>query len=140
MLSTDATKFFSSGENCSRVEKTDIVSTHPLSYEYLNVCLAAEINCSRCYKCQRTMVTLDLLGKLDLYNKVFDLNDYQTHRSKYFGLVLAGVKNDPMKREIYDAIKRENFHIPFGAYFYRYSQAIYRHCPWFIKRQYRKIK
>ena len=92
MLSTNDTKFFSSGEIYSRVEKTDIVSTHPLSYKYLNVCVAAETNCSRCHKCQRTLVTLDLLGKLDLYNKVFDHNDYRMHRSKYFGLALSGRK------------------------------------------------
>lgn len=148
MLSTNDTKFFSSGEIYSRVEKTDIVSTHPLSYKYLNVCVAAETNCSRCHKCQRTLVTLDFLGKLGLYNKVFNLNDYQMHRSKYFGLVLSGRKNDLMKQEIYDAIKRDNFSIPFSAYLYRYPQAIFqffvhfgiRHCPEFIKRQYKNLK
>lgn len=149
MLSTDTTKFFSSGEIYSRVEKTEIVSTHPLSYKYLNVCVAAETNCSKCHKCQRTLVTLDLLGKLDLYDKVFDLNDYRMRRSKYFGLVLGGWKNDLMKQEIYDVIKRDNFHVPFSAYLYRYPQAIFqfaiRHCPEFmkrsefIKRQYRKL-
>ena len=143
MLSTDTTKFFSSGEIYSRVEKTEIVSTHPLSYKYLNVCVAAETNCSRCHKCQRTLVTLDLLGKLDLYDKVFDLNDYWTHRSKYFGLVLSGRKNDLFKQEIYDAIKQDKFHIPFSAYLYRYPQAIFqfgiRHCPEFVKRQYRRL-
>lgn len=150
MLSTNDTKFFSSGEIYSRVEKTEIVSALLLSYKYLNVCVAAETNCSRCHKCQRTLVTLDLLGKLNLYNKVFDLNDYQAHRSKYFGFVLGGWKNDLMKKEIYDAIKRDNFHVPFGAYLYRYPQAIFqfgiRHCPEFvkrsefIKRQYRNLK
>jgi len=144
MLSTDTTKFFSSGEIYSRVEKTDIVSTHPLTYRYLNVCVAAETNCSRCHKCQRTLVTLDLLGKLDLYNKVFDLDDYRMRRSKYFGLVLGGWKNDLMKQEIYDTIKQDKYHIPFGAYLYRYPEVIFqfgiRHCPEFIKRPYRKLK
>lgn len=143
MLSTDTTKFFSSGEIYSRVEKTEIVSTHPLSYKYLNVCVAAETNCSRCHKCQRTLVTLDLLGKLDLYDKVFDLNDYRMRRSKYFGLVLGGWKNDLMKQEIYDIIKRDNFHVPLDTYLYRYPQAIFqfatRHCPEFVKRQYRRL-
>lgn len=144
MLSTNTTKFFSSGEIYSRVKKTDIVSTNPLSYKYLNVCVAAEINCSRCYKCQRTLVTLDLLGKLDLYNNVFDLNDYHIHRSKYFGRVLSERKNDAFQQEIYDAIKRDNFPIPFGAYLYCYPQTIsqfgIRHCPDFIKKQYRNLK
>jgi hypothetical protein len=144
MLSTNGTKFFSSGEIYSRVEKTDIVSNYPLSYDYLNVCVSAVTNCSRCHKCQRTLVTLDLLGKLDLYNKVFNLNDYQMNRSKYFGMVLGGRKDDPFKQEIYDAIKRNNFQVPFGAYLYRYPLEFHqfgvRHCPEFIKKLYRKLK
>lgn len=144
MLSTNTAEFFSSGEIYSRVEKTDIVSTHPLSYKYLNVCVAAEKNCSRCRKCQRTLVTLDVLGKLDLYDRVFNLNDYQMHRSKYFGLVMGGWKNDLYMKEIHDTIKQNNFHVPFGAYLYRYPQAIFqlgiRHCLEFIKGQYRKLK
>ncbi|KKH18142.1 hypothetical protein DU48_14445 [Methanosarcina mazei] len=144
MLSNNTIKFFSSGEIYSRVEKTDIVSKNPLSYKYLNVCVVAEKNCSRCYKCQRTLVTLDLLGKLDLYNKVFDLNDYRMHRSKYFALVLSERKNDALKQEIYDAIKRDNFSIPFSSYLYSYPHVIFqfgiRHCPGFIKKQYRDLK
>lgn len=144
MLSTNDTKFFSSGEIYSRVEKTDIVSIHPLSYKYLNVCVAAETNCSRCHKCQRTLVTLDVLGKLDFYKKVFDLSDYHMHRSKYFGLVLSERKNDAFQQEIFDAIKRDNFPIPLGAYLYRYSQTIFqfgsRHCPEFVKKQYKNLK
>ena len=150
MLSTNDTKFYLAGEIYSRVDKTGIVSTHPLSYEYLNVCGVAEKNCSRCHKCQRTLVTLDVLGKLDLYEKVFDLDDYRAHRSKYFGLILSGRKEDLFKQEIYAAIKRDDFHIPLGAYMYRYPQAIFQfaveHCPEFLKkseffkRQYRKLK
>jgi hypothetical protein len=141
MLSTNDTKFFLSGEIYSRVEKTDIISTYPLSYKYLNVCVVADKNCSRCFKCQRTLITLDLLGKLDLYNNVFDLNYYQMHRSMYFGQVLSG---DDYKQEIYDAIKRDNFPIPLGTYLYYYPQTIFqfgfRHCPEFIKRQNRNLK
>lgn len=144
MLSTNDTKFFSSGEIHSRVEKTDIVSSHPLSYEHLNVCVSKNINCSRCHKCQRTLITLDLLGKLYLYNKVFDLNDYQIHRSKYFGMILGDWKNDLMKKEIYDSIKLNQYPVPFAAYFYRYPLEILqygaRHCPEFIKGKYKILK
>lgn len=144
MLSTKDTEFYSTGEIYSRLEKTDIVSTHPLSYEYLNVCVAAESNCSKCHKCQRTLIALDLLGKLDLYKNVFDLNDYQRNRSKYFSKVLAGYKDDIYMHELFDDIKRDNFHIPLGAYVYRYPQAIFlfgvRHSPEFTKRQLRRLK
>ncbi len=142
MLSTNGLEFFPSGEIYSRVEKTKIVSNYSLSYKYLNVCVAAETNCSRCHKCQRTLVTLDLLGKLDLYRGVFDLDDYQQNRSRYFGNVLGGRKDDHFKQEIFDAIGQSDFKIPFSAHIYRYHQSILkfgiRHCPDFIKRRYRK--
>jgi len=144
MLSTDVTKFFSSGEIYPRIKKTNIVSSYPLPYKYLNVCVAAGTNCSRYVKCQRTLVTLDICGKLDLYNMVFDLDDYRRHRSKYFGIVLAEWKHDLHKQEIFNEIKRQNFRVPLGAYLYRYPLAVFqfgvRHCPDFIKRPYRKLK
>lgn len=144
MFSTNELEFFPSGEIYSRVEKTEIVSNYPLSYKYLNVCVAAETNCSRCHKCQRTLVTLDLLGKLDLYRGVFDMDDYQQYRSKYFGKVLSGRKDDHFKQEIFDAIGRTEFKIPFNAYIYRYPQSIIkfgiRHCPMFIRRLYKRLR
>jgi hypothetical protein len=89
---------------------------------------------------QRTLVALDLLGKLDLYHAVFNLNDYRKHRSTYFGLVLGGWKDDHYMQELYHAIKRDNIHVPFGACLYGYLLAIFRHCPEFIKRPYGNLK
>jgi hypothetical protein len=163
LLSTGITKFFTSGENSDRLEKTDIVSSFPLSYKYLNVCVGpavsnaqreqekdalredstSEANCSRCAKCLRTMATLDVLGKLDFYDKAFDLNVYQKLRSRYFGLVLGERKRDPFKK-IYDAIKQHDFHVPLGAHFFRYPPAIFpfakKYCPKLIKAQYKKLR
>ncbi len=144
MFSTNDLEFFPSGEIYSRVEKTEIVSNYPLSHKYLNVCEAAETNCSRCHKCQRTLVTLDLLGKLDLYRSVFDLDDYQQHRSRYFSKVLSGRKDDHFKEEIFDAIGQGDFKIPFSAHIYGYPQSILRlgkrHCPMFMRRLYRRLR
>ena len=150
MLSTSDTQFISSGEIHSRIGKTEIVSTSPLSRKYLNVCVATDRNCSRCNKCQRTLIALDLLGKLDQYNDVFDLKDYQRHRKKYLGLVISGRKYDNYKQELYDLMKSQKYKIPMSAYLYSYPQAIFqfgiRYCPEFmkrsefVKRQYRKLK
>ena len=35
-------------------------------------------NCGKCSKCQRTLLALDLFGKLDNFSKVFNLKDYKT--------------------------------------------------------------
>lgn len=118
MLSTETISFYSSGEIYSRFQKTDIISNYSLSYKYLNVCFIAEKNCSRCRKCIRTLVSLDLLGKLDHYDKVFDLIDYQTNRSRYLGLIMCERKKDDLFQEVYIEMKRKKFYFPIGAYFY----------------------
>ena len=123
MLSTNDTQILVCGENYSRVEKTDIVSQWPFSYKYLNVCIIhqsdiVDRNCSRCGKCQRTLTTLDVLGKLELYNNVFDLDDYYKNRTKYFASIILGRNGNPFQKEIYEAIQASGFRIPFGAYYY----------------------
>ena len=55
----------------------------------LDVCVAnpdkrlalEKLNCSRCWKCTRTLLTLEALGRLDAFEKVFDLPYYRTHRA-----------------------------------------------------------
>ena len=51
----------------SRTEKTELVARHPEALRSLNVCDIridgqGYVNCSRCPKCLRTMLTLDLFG------------------------------------------------------------------------------
>jgi hypothetical protein len=143
MLSTDETDFLSTGETYSRLEKTEIVSTFLPSYRYLNVCTSTVKNCSRCGKCKRTMVTLDVLGKLDLYSGVFDLRDYQKHRSQYFGSILSQRKHDDFRQEIYDAIELRGYRIPSVAHMYRYPISIFhflcRNFPEFAKMMIRNV-
>lgn len=137
MLSTNNIKFYSTGKIYSRVEKTEIVSHSTLSHKYLNVCVADDRNCSRCNKCQRALLTLDVLGKLELYDEVFDLNDYRVHRSKYFGKMLSARRSEPFQQEIYDAIKERDYHIPTSAHLYRcvYTALDFgvKYCPQFIR-------
>ncbi len=142
MLSTNDTKFYSSGEVYSRVEKTEIVATSPLSYRYLNVCVAEETNCSRCHKCQRTMVALDIIGKLDKYKFVFDIEYYRNNRNKYFGKMLGGRKKDHYKMELYESAKSHGIRIPFSAYPYAVLPHLEnlgaKYCPECIKNIYKK--
>jgi len=98
MLSTNDTELVMSRETLSRLEKNEIVSECPRSYRHLCVCVRAERDCSRCFKCQRTMVTLELLGKLDLNCAVLDLDDYQACHSLYIGSVISDRRVDSLKR------------------------------------------
>jgi hypothetical protein len=143
MLSTNDTELVMSGETLSRLEKTDVVSEYPLSYRHLCVCVRAERNCSRCFKCQRTMVTLDVLGKLDRYGAVFDLDHYQAHRSRYIGSVISDRKADSYKQDIYEEMVRRNFALPTAARIFRYPLAAahtaHRRTPHTLKNAYWKV-
>lgn len=94
MLSTESTTFYSAVSQYTRSERTDLITNYGPSYEYLNVCVSPQnsidgSNCSVCSKCMRTQLTLDVLGKLDYYDKVFDLEKYCQRKVKYIGQILA---------------------------------------------------
>lgn len=86
LFSTEALDCASTGCQLTRVEKTDLVSMYEPSYRHLNVCASADGlggNCSVCFKCSRTILTLELLGKLDLYKDVFDMHKFAAVRGAY---------------------------------------------------------
>jgi hypothetical protein len=72
-LSTRSLTLQPSGTEMDRSAKTALVAEIPHTYERLDVCVESRdgTNCSECWKCHRTMLTLDLLGALPKYDKVF---------------------------------------------------------------------
>jgi len=87
------------GMEYDRVEKTRIVSRMELAKCFLDVCVSrSDINCGKCAKCLRTALVLEILGKLDDFAGVFDLDAYQENRTRYIGEVLVGggVYSPPM--------------------------------------------
>lgn len=112
LLSTEVLEPISVGGEYSRVEKTLRVANIPDSYLWLDVCARGTNagNCSTCWKCLRTELTLEIAGKLDLYRRVFDLRGYQRRRAYYIGQVLS--KHDPLVLEIRDFAKANDFRFP----------------------------
>lgn len=49
----------------TRFEKTAAISRSPVALEHLRVCWQPEVNCGRCPKCVRTLLTLEALGVRD---------------------------------------------------------------------------
>ena len=49
----------------TRFEKTARVARSPVALEHLRVCWQTEVNCGRCPKCVRTLLTLEALGVRD---------------------------------------------------------------------------
>lgn len=69
LLSTETVEVVHDGAGYKRTEKTAAISAWPVTYEHLRVCtkVGKMVNCSRCEKCLRTMVTLDMMGALQNY-------------------------------------------------------------------------
>lgn len=125
LLSTETLNFYSSVSQFTRVERTEIVSKYDESYKNLNVCISSSTsgvveNCSICSKCLRTEIALDLLGKLNLYKSIFNLEKYYSKKNKYIGYILFSRKDNVFSDEIYRLLKDKNHKIPLISYIYKY--------------------
>ena len=101
------------GSQYTRAEKTVIVAEIEESRESLNVCTTLTAdgrNCSRCSKCLRTELTLDLSGHLDGYGRVFDLDVYRRARRAYIDEVASS--RDPHLVEIRELARRTGVRLP----------------------------
>lgn len=113
LLSTELTECIASGSQHSRVEKTKRVAKVPSSRSWLNVCvhpIDGGKNCSSCWKCNRTLMTLEIIGELENYNRVFDLKRWKWSRKWYIPEVILNRNNiDPLTKEIRRLVHAENY-------------------------------
>jgi hypothetical protein len=128
LLSTEMTECVSTGCQYSRVEKTKRVGEIALSRSFLNVCVRPNAggNCSACWKCARTLLTLDILGTLHLYDRVFDLSKYHQIKRRYIAQV--AFSRDPLLREIRQLAKERGFPFPFSSRVYHLKDVVARAC------------
>jgi|GEM_PF-4840548 len=107
-FSTECLKIYLEGSAKTRLQKTKLVVKYPPATKYLNVCWLGTSNCSRCTKCCRTLVALDILGQLDEFSSVFDIDYYKANRWKYYirlyGEHLIG---DPYVKDLYSQVSHK---------------------------------
>lgn len=121
LLSTERLDCITSGAQYERTGKAENVARMPASYRYLDVCVepylakSGQINCARCWKCMRTQMTFDVIGKLELYNQVFDLAEYRTYKNLFLVDVLKSKNNH--QEDLAAFIKQHNYPIPRGVRF-----------------------
>ncbi len=141
VLKTESFEMVSFGDMVSRFNKTLEIDKNPFCHKYLNVCVKQEkgkknskINCSSCYKCIRTMVSLDILGSLSNYQTVFDLDVFYKNRSRYWGRLRhqSWRTKSKIAAEIISAAKQYGYRIPKSSYFWMIAT--------FIQSQINKIK
>ncbi|WP_426323410.1 hypothetical protein [Microbacterium sp. E-13] len=96
LLSTPGLTLESTSSGMSRIERTLALVGRPYS-RYLDVCIDAdsdrETNCSRCWKCMRTMLTLEIAGRLDDFvPDVFVRGPYEARRPQYYAELMSSVE------------------------------------------------
>lgn len=112
MIGSNTLSFFCSGTTHTRVEKTKVVADYAPSYHYLNVCVTESENCSTCFKCLRTLITLDIMGKVDRYAGVFDLEKYRRVKAQALSDILSEPEDDLFGRDIRKAIADYGYDVP----------------------------
>ena len=110
LLRTETLTCHSAGGEYTRHDKTRIVAQHTLSYNTLDICVSqspsATINCSACWKCLRTQLSLELLGSLERYGKVFQRDRYARVRTLFIASVLQS--RDALLQEIRSQLDPRN--------------------------------
>lgn len=127
MFSTENIEFIVADQDRSRVEKTIAIADNPLTQKYLHVCLR-EIrannqgkeylrdvkfrNCTRCDKCWRTLITLDVLGLTEKYKDIFDLDFFYSIKNSIIEDVVMNRDNNLFKKEIFQLMIERKYEIP----------------------------
>ena len=118
LLSTETLHTASVGGCYSRVEKTQHIADVQDSFDSLDVCVSPyhdgiPTNCSACFKCLRTLATLEIGGLLDRYARVFDRARYRRLRDGY----LAGLSTseDPCAKEVVRFAEQRQLALPVNS-------------------------
>lgn len=134
LVSTENFELVIDGCQYTRAEKTERISEWEIAQKYLNVCITPVNdghNCSRCEKCMWTLIPLEAMGKLDNFNKVFDIDTYKKNTDHWKKKFLARSGKDSMETSIMSYAKEKGMNLPSIFISKEY---------WFIYRVVRKMK
>ena len=115
VLSTSALQLASSGSEYRRFDKTTRIAEIPDTYASLDICVQPNhdgdhTNCSKCWKCMRTLLTLEIAGILDRYADSFDLREYEQQREQYIKHLRQSIR--PNDQELVQEATKRGFRIP----------------------------
>ncbi len=87
LLSNQNTRFELVGAETTRIGKMSYISGFDIVKNNLHVCITDVGNCGHCRKCKRTMLDAEIIGKLDEYKNVFDIDTFK--KNSYFNHIWA---------------------------------------------------
>lgn len=106
-LSTDGIKIYSEGGERTRLEKVQSIVDFEPARKYLHVCIRKNSNCGICEKCRRTLLCIDIAGKLDEFKNVFDIDYYQAHKKDYYEWLYQQYVRNPLENmDMYQELKK----------------------------------
>ena len=105
-LSTESLDLVDDGNLYDRSMKTRLIADYAPAMKYLNVCYGhdtLDTNCSVCPKCARTLLTLEILGRLDAFGAVFDIPRYKREvRRRLIAETIVQEKDDLFAKHLMD--------------------------------------
>jgi len=146
-LSTELVECVSWGSRRTRTDKTEDIADNPIVQGWLDVCWAREmpvkpglVNCSKCQKCLRTLLALDLLGKLENFAGQFDLETYFAQKKDFvFDVLTRPTYYGSELRDLARARGVDLFSVV-GPQIYVSPTALRRWTPPGVKRPFRVLK
>jgi hypothetical protein len=115
LLSTETLECVPTGSQYSRLRKIEIVSDMAAARRYLDVCVEldpdAGKNCGQCWKCGRTLLTLELLGKIDHFKDVFDMAAWKKRKARQT-VKMLWKKKDPFHAEMLAHARASRYPFP----------------------------
>ena len=115
LIGNERTELIIDGCQYRRVDKLKKIVDWDIAKKHLNVCWANKFdgsNCGRCLKCLRTQLTLEIMGKLDDYANVFDLEQYKKISFQHKIQCIKNYAKEPLDSENFDFAKEHNFSMP----------------------------
>ncbi len=110
-MSTESLKLMDDGTLYDRSQKTELIADYEPTTRHLNVCYnhdTIDTNCSICGKCCRTLLTLELLGKLDNFRHIFDIDKYrQEARRRYIAEVIVNEDKEMFHKHVMDLARKK---------------------------------
>lgn len=144
LLSTDSCEIIIANPDLTRIDKTKAIVDNEIAQQTLYVCwkeLIANkypdseiarikdkfLNCSRCDKCLRTLLAIDIMGYLDKFKDIFDIEYYKSVKDKYIAMVLYGKSNNAFYKDLSELICEYKYPISIrtSIYLLAYQLKIY---------------
>lgn len=115
LIRTERTELIVDGCQYRRVDKVKKIADWDIAQKYLNVCHVYTddlSNCGFCEKCLRTLLPLEILGKLEKFAQVFDIEKYKSESLNYKAKNVAEMDKIIFYKENVDFATENNFPMP----------------------------